>query len=177
MKRWMLCSLMLALPVYVMSADDEKKEDKPVVQKAPDWSKYSTAVPASGEVVKVSETGLTLRNQTRQRSGNGYKTVNIDVDYTWNEQGLARREKAPTFFDDKGLPRPAKSGELAKLRKPIGVKGYAMERSDIKNGDLVRLELVRLRTISASKAKPEDYTIKYAFWVGEKPNPTAPPRP
>lgn len=84
---------------------------------------------------------------------------------------MARRNDPPTFFDDKGIKRPAKSEELDKLRKPTGAPGYAIDRTDLKAGDIVTLKLLRPRSISAQKAKPEDYVIKFAIMIGEKPDP------
>jgi len=178
----MLGMVFLALSAGLIAAQDEKnpemKKDKgeakakPPEVKAGDWSKFAKGPEAGGEVIKVSDTTLTLRNETRQ----GRTKKNIDTEYTWNEQGLARREKAPVFFNDKGLPRPGTSNELAALKKPEGVKGYAIERTELKNGDIVKLELVRPITVPATKAKPDDYTIKYAFMTGEKANPSAPPK-
>ena len=166
-------------------ADDEKKPDeKPKTEKpakapepkAPDWSKFAKAGEAGGELVKMTDETITLRNQVPRRSGNRTTITNVDVEYTWSEQGLARRDKPPTFFNDKGLPRTGTSDEIARLKKPAGVPGYMMERSELKNGDIVKLELVRPSNIPASKAKPEDLRIKYAIVMGEKAKPSKPPK-
>jgi pentapeptide MXKDX repeat protein len=155
--------------------DAEKKESAGPPAKAADWSKFPKYdTPASGEVVKITETTITLRNQVPMRNGNRTEMKNVDVEYTWHENGLARREKPPKFFNDKGLERPAKPEELDKLRKPLGVPGFHIDRSELKTGDLVRLELVRPQAIPASKAKPEDLSIKYAIMTGEHPKPSKP---
>jgi hypothetical protein len=167
-----------------MKKDEKKKDDakepteKP--KKAPemkpsDWTKYPKHSDATGELVKITESSITLRNQVPMRRGNQMTMQNIDVEYTWHENGLARNEKPPKFFDDKGLERKGKPEELYALRKPTGVPGYWMNRDELKTGDLIRVELVRPSTIQASKVKvPDDLLIKYAHKVGEHPKPTKP---
>lgn len=166
MNRMIFCVLLFGLAAASVLADDEKK---PTGQpaKAPDWSKWAKGDPVEGQVGKASEKSITLTYKVRK----GNRTVNEEIDYEWNEQGLARREKPPTFFDDKGLPRRATAAELERLKKPAGVPGYAIERTDIKPGDLVKLELVRPSSISATKAKREDYSIKYAIVKGDPAKP------
>jgi hypothetical protein len=156
--------------------EPEKPENKakPTAPKMPDFSAYAKHSEHAGEVIKADENGLTVRQQSRVRQGNGFRTVNNDMDFQYAEGGMARREKAPKFFNDKGLERPGTSSELQALKAPQGAPGYHIERTDLKVGDLVKLELVRPRTISATKVKPEDLKIKYAIMVGENPKPTAP---
>ncbi|CAN5165607.1 hypothetical protein BH11PLA2_BH11PLA2_43060 [soil metagenome] len=152
--------------------ETEKKPEKPA--KPFDWSKFPKHSEASGELVKITETAITLRNVVPERQGPYIRMKNIDVEYTWHEQGVARRDKAPKFTNDKGLDRPGTPDELQKLRKPIGVPGFAMDRSELKTGDLIKVELVRPTAIPPSKIKPEDLMIKYAFMMGENPKPTKP---
>lgn len=166
MNRVIIGMLLFGIGAASVLADDEKKPaDKPA--KAPDWSKWAKGDPVEGQVGKASEKSITLTYKSRENN----RMVNKEIEYEWNEQGLARREKPPTFFDDKGLPRRATAAELERLKKPAGVPGYAIERTDIKPGDLVKLELVRPSSISAAKAKREDYSIKYAIVKGDPAKP------
>jgi hypothetical protein len=108
------------------------------------------------------------------KDGKQTKVKDEDHEYTWHENGFVRREKLPKFTDDKGLERPAKSSEIEKLKKPVGVVGYHMDRSELKTGDMVELELVRPQSITASKVKIEDLTIKMCMMKGENPRPSKP---
>lgn len=194
MKRWIILSAMFALSLALVAplpADDAKKDDKkPEMKKdevkkddekkgdekpkkepeakLADFSAYATAEDGGGEVFKVDDSSVTIRLTRKGNKSNGYKDQHIDTVYKYAEGGLARRKEAPPFFDDKGLKRAATSNELEKLRKPAGAPGYAIERTDLKVGDIVQLKLLRPKTISAAKAKPEDLVIKFAIMVGEK---------
>jgi hypothetical protein len=153
--------------------DEEKpKKDEPKsVEKLPDFSNYVSGGDINGEVFKADDSSITIRVTQPPSRSNSYREKHIDTVYKYAEGALARRKDPPPFFDDKGLKRQAKPEELEKLRKPMGAPHYMMERTDIKPGDIVTLKMARPRTIPASKAKPDDYEIKYAIVIGEKPPP------
>lgn len=161
--------------------DDRKKSGDSKPPKTPeaklgDFSAYAKHSEYAGEVVKSDENSVTIRNTRRVKTAFGYRNEHTDVEFKYAEGGLARKEKAPKFFNEKGLERPATSSELEKLRKPAGAPGFHIERTDLKNGDLVKLVLVRPISIPAKKVKPEDLVIKFAVMVGEAVQPSAPPK-
>jgi hypothetical protein len=143
----------------------------------PDWSKFVDHGEVVGEVIKCDQETVTLRQTARVPSGRrGTRTENVDTVFRYAEHGLARSEQMPPFFDDKGLRRSPTASERQALKLPQGAPGYAIERTDLRNGDLVKLKLVRPRSVRADKVTPDDLSIKYAIKIGEKTDPSRLPR-
>jgi hypothetical protein len=158
-----------ALPVV---ASDEVKPT--------DWSQYANAGDANGTIVEADEEGLTLRvsridaNRTFGRWGRGRVTLKEnyeDFDLKYAEGALVRWKKLPPKFDENGKKVNYTPKEIDALRKPVGVPGYAAERTELTNGHIVELKLVRPRTVPAAKATPEDLRIKHVIIVGEAETP------
>lgn len=167
MVRSMFGAAAFALGCAVLAADPPRV----------DWSQFADHGEVAGEVLKCDNESLTLRQTTRVPSGrNRTKAQNVDTIFKYADHGLARSEQLPPFFDDKGLRRQPTSSERQALKLPQGAPGYAMERTDLRNGDLVKLKLVRPRSVRADKVTPEDIVIKYAIKIGEKTDPSRVPR-
>src|SRR5476649_1747775 len=137
MKRFTICAATFALALgFLSAADDEKKPEDPKPAKtpepkAPDWTAFADHGEVQGIVYKADESSVTFRVTVKGNARNGFKEQHTDTDYKYADAGMARSEKEPPFFDDKGVKRSAKASELEKLRKPIGAPGYALERGDI----------------------------------------------
>ncbi|MFO0935967.1 MAG: hypothetical protein U0798_05555 [Gemmataceae bacterium] len=155
---------------------EEKPSDKPAgpPSKLPDFSKdFANDGPVQGVVSYADENLVAIHVAYRVRQGNkGTKNEAQEVGFHYAENALARTKVTPTKLDAKGKSVKLPYNELETLKKPQGAPGWHIERSDIKPGSIVTLELIRPKSITASKATLEDKLIKYAIVTGE----TTPPK-
>lgn len=114
----------------------------------------------------------------RPRAGGSIriKEQSEDFDLAFAEGGMVRWQKL-------SLRPGAKPGEFVppaeqdRLKLPLGAPGWAADRSDLKEGHLVEVALVRPRDVPLSKAKPEDLKAKYVMIHGENPKPVGAGKP
>ncbi len=143
---------------------------------APDWSKFLPAGEITAEVKKASGDEVTLKLPGPMRG------KWQEVTYQFAEEGMTRWAKIGPKFNaltSKKVPLTAK--ELAPFKLPKGAPGYAGQKTDLKPGDFVTLQLVRPKAIKQSQLKQEDLRIKYAIiqkmledpvpFDGEQPKP------
>lgn len=162
---------------------DEKSDAKPSgpPSKMPEFSKqYASEGEVSGVVSAADQDSVTIRANFRVPTGGGNgKSRNVrtkeehqDFTFKYAEGGMARTKVTPMKADDKGKFVKLPFNELEPLKKPSGAPGWHVEKSEIKGGSIVTLELVRPKSISASKVTLEDKVIKFAIITGE----TTPPK-
>ncbi len=161
------------------AADDKTAAAKPLETAAADWSKYVFVSEVQGEIVKVETNGFLLKvpgppqNKTAGTGKNRHmiqvpgKPVELSVAFA--DAGFVRWSKLPTKLDSTGKKTSHTAEELAELKKPYGVSGYAAERTDLKAGQYVDLVMVRLREIPAAKVTTSDLVIKKATITGNDP--------
>ena len=143
----------------------EKKSLPP--SKLPDFAKqFASAGDIAGVVVTADQDSVTIRIQGRAKSD--YK----DLEFKYAEGALARTKVPPTRPDAKGKFVKVPSSELEPLKKPQGAPGLHLDRGEIAAGAIVTLELLRPKSIPASKASMEDKIIKFAIVTGETTPPT-----
>lgn len=176
-----------------LAADDKKaekkpetKEPKPAAAKAPDFSAYSTAETVTATVVSAGEDGVTVRvswpalknpNAIIRRSSKrlpNLKEEHTDIEFKYADGGYTRWKKLPPKIDGDGKKVSYSVKEMEELRKPLGVTGYAADKSEVKAGAIVELHLLRPKEIKAEKATTEDLVIKVALIVGEAEKPPVP---
>ena len=152
--------------------DDEKKLGPPA--KLPEFSKdFAYEGEVSGVVSHADEDSVTLRFTYRvSTGGKNTKQETKDVTFKFVDGGLARTKVAPTKLDAKGKFVKLPQAELDPIKKPQGAPGWHIERGDIKPGAIVTLELLRPKSIPASKVSLDDKVIKFAIVTGE----TTPPK-
>jgi hypothetical protein len=151
-------------PGGTSQGDSEKKSLPP--SKLPEFAKqFASAGEIAGVVVAADQDSVTIRLPGRTRSD--YK----DLEFKYAEGALARTKVPPMRPDAKGKFVKVPSKELEPLRKPQGAPGLHIDRGDIAPGAIVTLELLRPKSIPASKASIEDKVIKFAVVTGE----TTPP--
>ncbi len=172
-------ALLFSLSTFAMAADEKKPAPKPAEPAAGDWSKYVTVSEVQGEIVKIEKNGFVLKipgpPQTKTTgSGRTRRTMQVpgkpvEVSVAFADGGLVRWNKLPAKADKDGKKIAYTQDELADLKKPYGVSGYAADRSDLKAGQYVDLIMVRSRDIPAAKATESDLLIKRAIITGEDP--------
>lgn len=152
-------------------AKDEKKSLPP--GKLPDFSKqFANAGEMAGVVVSADPDSITIRLNYRATSGGrNTKEAHKDIEFKYAEGALARTKVAPTKVDAKGKFVKVPASELEPLKKPQGAPGWHIDRGDIAAGAIVTLELLRPKSIPASKVSMDDKVIKFAVVTGE----TTPP--
>jgi len=191
---------LLLVPV-LCADDDEKTTDKtsakPTPQKAPDWSKYTTVTDIVGEIVRADANKLVLRvtwlvpqnsgNNRPHLSGNHrnfhnphaahmtrppqLKEQHHDYELEFVPESLVRLKKLPPKTDETGKKVNYTTKELAELRAPDTVSGYAATVVDLVPGTIVDVTIVRDKSIPAAKATEDDLRVKYAMVLGKDPNP------
>lgn len=162
-------------------------KDKPAGAKTPDWSNYAAAGEVAGEVVAADENGITLRVSWVGPKTNRYggltrgrgrqiqvKENHEDFDLKYADGGLVRWKKMPPKIGADGKKGIYTEAELAAFHQPIGVPGYAADRSTLQPGHLVEIHLLRPKGTPAAKATTADLTIKYAMIVGQSATPPTP---
>jgi hypothetical protein len=176
MSRKLVAAVAFAVAATALSADD-KKTDKPA-----DWSKFAAAGTVVGEVVSADDAGFTLRiswktpgsgglrGRSRGRAVQG-KEQHEDFELKYADGGLARLKALPVRIDEKGKKLPPTAAEKEARRKPAGVPGYSLDRTDLTPGMIAEVTLVRSRDVPASKATADDLVVKYAMVIGESPVP------
>jgi hypothetical protein len=182
------------LPAAITAADDKKSDKKPEEKKAdsksgdsskdekkslppgklPDFSKqFASAGELSGVVVAADEDSVTIRMNYRVAAGGrNAREAYKDVEFKYAEGALARTKVPPTRPDAKGKFVKVPASELEPLKKPQGAPGLHIDRTVIGPGAIVTLELLRPKSIPASKASLDDKVIKFAIVTGETTPPT-----
>jgi hypothetical protein len=159
----------------------------------PDWSAYVNHGEIAGVVVKAGLDEITIdipvlkrnqqgNNNNRGRQGGRNRRPSMTVGHEHIEvsfapSGLVRWEKLPMFPDGKGGQIRPTGKAFEDLKKPYGVIGYAADKTELRPGHIVLLQLVRPRTVPISKVTDSDVTIKYAIIKGETTPPKATEEP
>ena len=166
--------------------------------KAPDFSGYTFVGDVVGEVIKASDSALTIRvtwyvpqggNTGRprlssnsrnfrnpfmmNRGGNRGRVKEQHHDYVleYVPESLVRYKHTPPKTDEKGKKVSHTEKEIEELKKPLGVPGYAAEKGDVTPGTYVEVYLIRDRSVPAAKQTEDDLRLKYVFILGHDPNP------
>jgi hypothetical protein len=168
-------------------ADDPPAKPKPPAA-APDWSGFVKFSEVTGTVVKADENGLTLQvvwytdSSTAAGGGGGmtaYRALQggrTPTPRTRTPPKLKEnKEDYELLFADAGLARwdrlalgPGAGGKFVpsdvqnKLKLPPGAPGWAAARSDLAEGQVVEVTLVRPKDVPLAKATPNDLRVKYA---------------
>ena len=157
---------------FAVSAADP---DKPA-----DWSGWVTVGVWNGEVSKLSKKGgagfsVSSTTNTLTPGGKGKrpmpKTTAKSTDVVLAEGALVRWAKLPPKLDEKGKRVARTEAEVAELRKPGGMKGYAADPSDLKPGQYVEVTMVRPKNVPVKDVQFSDLRAKLVVIVGENPNP------
>lgn len=177
--RFALLTCLLCRAETASAADGKTADAKPVETAAADWSKFVFVSEVQGEIVKVEKNSFLLKipgppqNKTTGTGKNRHliqvpgKPVELSVAFA--DAGFVRWSKLPTKLDVHGKKTSHTVEEIAELKKPYGVSGYAAERTDLKAGQSVDLVMVRLREIPATKATTTDLVVKKATILGTDP--------
>lgn len=183
-RRWALSlSLglgMVAIPVAINAADDEKKTEKPaepaapsIPTKLPDFSKeYANAGELTGVVVAADAESVIVQLKYRVPSGRGTIEETKNLTFKYADGALARTKVHPVRPDAKGKMVKVPNSEVEPRRKPVGAPGLHLDRSEMKGGDIVTLQLLRPKSIPEKTATIEDKVIKMAVVTGETTPPT-----
>jgi hypothetical protein len=201
-------ALGLGLVVLPAAAEDKPAEDKPApspssssASKAPTFPGYVYVTDVVGEVVRASDSSITLRItwfEPTQKKNNGrpnlsanhrhyrnpfatnmnrphptvqFKEVHHDYPLDYLPESLVRLKSLPPKLDENGKKVAHTQKEIDELRTPSGVTGYAANRSDVTSGTYVEVFLIRDKKIPAEKVSESDLRIKYAVILGHDPNP------
>jgi hypothetical protein len=161
----------VALAVGLVGLSAPADDKKPAESKAPDfsgWLKYGK--PVVGEVAKFDDNGILLKVLTGFSGG---KPKYEKMQFVLHDDGLVRWKKLPPRTDDKGKRLPYSREEMAELRSPRGVPGYAADPADLKPGYAVELTLVRPKETPLSKTVFQDLRVQYAVILTEDKAATA----
>jgi hypothetical protein len=184
LRRWVLSlSLglgMVAIPAAINAADDDKKTEKPaepaaptIPSKLPDFSKdYANSGELSGVVVAGDAESVIIQLKYRVPSGRGTREETKNLTFRYAEGALARTKVHPVRPDAKGKMVKVPNSEVEPRKKPTGAPGLHLDRTELKGGDIVTLQLLRPKSISEKNAVLEDKLIKMAIVTGE----TTPPK-
>jgi hypothetical protein len=179
-----------ALPVVA-------EDSKPMPDVAPSFTGYVYITDVVGEVVKASDSSVTLRitwfeskpNAGRRNLGGNHrnfrnpftphmnrpqgqvKEAHHDYVLEYLPQSLVRTKSLPVKLDENGKKTVHTQKEIDELRAPSVVTGYAASRSDVVPGTYLEVILIRDKHIAAEKATENDLRIKYAIIHGHDPNP------
>lgn len=176
------------------SADD-KPAPKPAPPAAPDWSGYVKFSEVAGEVRGVSKDGFTLRvtwyapssSGGSSRSGASMYRSLMNGNTPYRRSGGSRpprmqehHEDYELAFADAGMVRwhklsqgPGAGGKFVpeeeqnRLKLPSGAPGWAADRGDLQEGQLLEVTLVRPKDVPVAKATPADLRVKYAVIHGQ----------
>lgn len=163
--------------VAVFAADPDKPTD---------WSGWVTVGVWNGEVSKLSKkvgAGFSVSTTTTTLTPGGKgkrptpKTTTKSSEVMLAEGALVRWAKLPPKLDEKGKRVPRTEAEMAELRKPGGVKGYAADPSDLKPGQYVEVTMVRPKNVPVKDVQFSDLRAKLVIIVGENPNAPPPEQP
>jgi hypothetical protein len=141
-----------------------------------DWSAYAPAAEFIGEVTKAKGDSFTLVVTTRVPTGNKnspFRLKTEEYELTFAEAGLVRWLKLPPKLNAAGKKVEYTSKELAELKKPAGAPGFAADRSALQDGTIVKVHLVRLKSVKLESAVIQDFKVKYAVILSGG-NPTPP---
>lgn len=170
---------------FLLAADNKKPESKPA--EIADWSKYVTHSEVKAKIVKVERGGGLLIEVPAQpvlkTTGSGANKRTMPVpgkpekfSVIFAEGALVRWSKLPKT-DENGKKVAHTPEQLQAFKMPLGVPGYAAERTDLKIGQVVELVMVRPKEIAAAKATHTDLLVKRATIVGEDTSkPAEPPK-
>lgn len=168
--------------------------------RGPDFTGYTFVADVVGEIVKASDSSITLRitwyvpqasnnrnhrprlssnnrnfrnpYSMRRRTGTvKWKEQHHDYDLQYIPASLVRNRHLPPKLDENGKKAPHTEKELNELRKPLGTPGYAAEKADLKPGTIVEVYLIRDRSVPVAKMTEGDIRLKYVFILGQDPNP------
>lgn len=153
----------------VSARDDEKaapKESATPPEKV-DWGAFSDHIAVSGVVEKVSEAGFTLKILKGYTRARPPKPQYEDVDLQYHESAQIRWPKLPPKLDEARKKVPYTDKDLAALKRPQGAPGYAAQKSDLKEGATVKVQLLKPKGVAAAKLVTSDYKVKYVTIVSE----------
>ena len=177
-----------SLAAGVSLAADEKKPTVPPAETT-DWSKYVVHSELKAKIVKVERGGGLLvevpgpPQLKATGTGNNMRTTQVPgkpekFSVMFAEGGLVRWGKLPAKTYTDGKKASYTPDELAVLKQPLGVSGYAAARTDLKVGQIVEFVMIRPRELAAAKAGLGDLLVKRATIVGEDTTakPAEPPK-
>ncbi len=191
-----ICTVALGYTLALLPelcADDKSAKS---TAKAPDWSKYTTVGEVVGEIVKASDSKLTLRvtwyvqpnagnKRPSLRGGGGnyrnpygannnkqnLKEQHHDYDLEFVPETLVRMKTLPPKLDGNGKKIDYTQKEIDTARLPDGVPSYAASQADLVPGTIVEVRMIRDKSIPASKVGENDLRVKYAIILGKDPTP------
>ena len=148
---------------FAAGADDEK--ETPKEKSAPpakiDWGAFSDHIRVAGTVEKLSDDGFTLKVLKGYTRGRPPKPQYEDFDLQYHESAQIRWPKLPPKLNAAGKKVAYTPKELAALKLPQGVPGYAADKADLKEGARVEVQLLKPKGVPAGKLVTTDYKIKY----------------
>lgn len=181
-----------------VNSDDSKSPGKSAspaptkpapAEKAPEFKGYVWVGHRETEVVRADNESITVRVYWPKitSSGRGGRSLGgrggmsrPNVKVTWEHtdhkvlylpESLVRLKSLPPKYGDDGKRGYYSAKEQEKLKMPLGAPGYQAAREDLVPGTIIDLQLVRDRSISASKATDADMRVKYAIILRHDPNP------
>lgn len=134
---------------------------------------YEYAVTNEGEVTAVANAENSLRAAIARRDLAGVANAQRDIayhqartqkmerktqkkDFTSTDDAKVRLTDPPPAYDDKGNIRKRTPEELRALKGDSKLPGYGADWNDLRQGDVVRLTLVKKKEVRHPDAKPKD---------------------
>lgn len=161
--------VLLLLSGAALARDDEKAapKDSATPPEKVDWGEFSDHIAVAGVVEKVSDTGLTLKVVKGYARARVPRPQYESIDLQYHESAQIRWPKLPPKLDAAGKRASYTNAELAALKHPQGVPGYAAQKSDLKEGATVKVQLMKPKGVAAAKLVTSDFKVKYVTILSE----------
>ena len=127
-----------------------------ILAKAPDGKSNSITFRINQFALQKGNAGLNLKNPMPAKGGDnkdrpaanpipGIKEIHHDFDLELTADVKIRNVKLPPKTDDKGAKIPYTAAELQKLKGGTTLRGYVADPGDLKAGQIVTLNLVKIK--------------------------------
>ncbi len=164
---WLSLLLVLGFVLPGRAADDKKDSStKSSKDYKAEFKDYAVVNSIRGKLAKVDKEQLTV--EITRGLGKNAKMEKVDLPMLDNAAVFWIRP--PVELDEKGKPKKVKPQDRKKpVTGPGGVKGYPAETSDLKQGQIVDVILMRKKTKHGTKDKTENKPSVGAVYIIAEP--------